>query len=292
MLLLIWKGPTEDGLTKGVLPPTSDEPGGSGYIAFAGTLLKAKGSERPWCMCLGHASLLPAEVIAFLMKEARPLLEAGRLIVVPATGVGCVHPGHGPLEQLLTESANAVAGLRGSGKSNEVPIGMMPYSPDAPSELLADVVHEQQSNLRKLRRLLIRRTCELAPNEVGIIASKELALEIDDALRDLADQQSATARKRGVSSTKEPLSGSFCRFHRDGSRLLPRAATLPSPFAPLLTLQNFGYKWSVGSPSSQMRGRYEPGEKSVIGPWLALPTERWLVAVAKEGQEGSQGQSE
>jgi tetratricopeptide (TPR) repeat protein len=292
MLLLIWKGPTEDGVVKGVLPPTSEEPGGSGYIAFAGTLLKAKGSERPWCLCLGHASLLPAEVIAFLMKEARPLLEAGRLIVVPATGVGCVHPGHGPLEQLLTESANAVAGLRGSGKSNEVPIGMMPYSPNAPFELLADVVQEQQSNLRKLRRLLTRRTRELAPNEVGIIASKELALEIDDALRDLADQQSAMARKRGVSSTKEPLRGSFCRFHRDGSRLLPRAATLPSPFAPLLTLQNFGYKWSVGSPSSQMRGRYEPGEKSVIGPWLALPTERWLVAVAGESQEGSQGKSE
>ena len=292
MLLLMWKGPTEDGLTKGVLPPTSDDPGGSGYIAFAGTLLKSPRSQRPWCFCLGHASLLPSEVIAFLVTEARPLFEAGRLIVVPATGVGCVHPGHGPLEQLLTESANAVAGLRGSGKSNEVPIGMMPYSPDAPFELLADVVQEHQGNLRKLRRLLIRRTRELAPNELGIIASKELALEIDDALRDLADQQGATARKHGVSSTKERLSGSFCRFHRDGSRLLPRAAALPSPFAPLLTLQNFGYKWSVGSPGSQTRGRYQPGENSAIGPWLALPTERWLVAVAGEGQEVSRGEPE
>ena len=107
------------------------------------------------------------------MKEARQLLEDGRLVVVPATGVGCVHPGHGPLEQLLTESANGVAGLRGSGKSNEVPIGLIPYSPDAPFDLLADIAQAQQGELRKLRRLLIRRTRELAPNEAGIVARRE-----------------------------------------------------------------------------------------------------------------------
>lgn len=242
MLLLIWKGPTEDGWVKGVLPATSKEPGGHGYIAAAGTTLKKEGSGRPWYFCMAHASLLPVEVITFLMTEARPLLVAGRLIVVPATGVGCVHPGHGPLEQLLTESANAVAGLRGSEKSNEVPIGMMPYSPDAPFELLADIVQEQQNDLRKLRRLLIKRTRELAPNEAGIIANKELALEIDDALRDLSDRQNVTARKHGVSSAKEPLNGGFCRFHSNGSRLLPSSRESISPFAPLLTLQNFGYK--------------------------------------------------
>ena len=216
------------------------------------------------------------------MTDALPLLAAGRLIVVPATAVGCVHPGHGPLEQLLTESANAIAGLRRSENSNEVPIGMMPYSPDAPFQLLADIVQEQQKTLRNLRRLLIKRTRELAPNEAGIIANKELALEIDDALRDLADQQSGTARKRGVASIKEPLSGGFCRFHRNGSRLLPSTAASNSPFAPLLTLKNFGYKWGIGSPGSQPQGRYEPGKESVVGPWLALPTERWLIAVHEE----------
>ena len=219
------------------------------------------------------------------MKEARQLLEDGRLVVVPATGVGCVHPGHGPLEQLLTESANAVAGLRGSGKSNEVPIGLIPYSPDAPFDLLADIAQAQQGELRKLRRLLIRRTRELAPNEAGIVANKELALEIDDVLRDLADQQTSTARKRGVASAKEPLNGSFCRFHRDGSRLRPCSASSPSPFAPLLTLQNFGYKWGVGSPGSQPQGRYEPGKESVVGPWLALPTERWSILAVRRAEE-------
>lgn len=85
------------------------------------------------------------------------------------------------------------------------------------------------------------------------------------------------ARKQGVALEKEPLSGSFCQFHRDGSRLFPHLASAPSPFAPLLTLQNFGYKWGAGSPGLQPHGGYEPSKESVIGPWLALPTENWSV---------------
>ncbi|MGH9428753.1 MAG: tetratricopeptide repeat protein, partial [Terriglobia bacterium] len=286
MLMLIWKGPTQDGKLLDVLPGVPEvfgEPGGYGYIL--GSPVKDDSGRDAW-LVMAHASLLPVEVISFLMNEARPLLAAGRLIVVPATGIGCVHPGHGPLEQLVTESANAIAGLRSSDKSNEVPIGMMPYSPDAPFELLADIIEAQQPQLRKLRRLLIRRTRELAPNEAGIIANKELALEIDDALRDLADEQNATARKRGVASAQEPLNGGFCRFHRNGSRLLPGPAASPSPFAPLLTLQNFGYKWGISSPGSQPEGRYEPGKESVVGTWLVLPTDRWsMLAVRKTSDE-------
>jgi hypothetical protein len=159
---------------------------------------------------------------------------------------------------------------------------MMPYSPDAPFELLADIIETQQNDLRKLRRLLIRRTRELAPHEAGVIASRELTLEIHDSLRDLENRQGAVARKRGLSSAKERINGGFCRFHRDGSRLLPRSAAPHFQFAPLLTLQNFGYKWGVGSPGSQPQGRFEPGKESVVGPWLAPPTEGWAMLVVQK----------
>lgn len=277
MLLVLWKGPTQDGKLLDVLPEAiCNEPGGAGYLmSFA----KTDDKGRNLFFCIGHASRLPDEVIAFLMTEARPLLASGRLIVVPATGVGCVHPGHGPLEQLLAESANAIPGLRSSGRPNEVPIGLMPYSPDVPFGVLADIVQEQQSDLRKLRRLLVRRTRELTPNEISSMARKELAMEINDALRDLAGQQGKTARRHGLSSTEEPLNGGFSRFHRDASRLSPNIEPSPSTFAPLLTLQNFGYRWSVSSPGFQPQGRFEPGENSVVGPWLAPPTERWSMVV-------------
>jgi len=222
-------------------------------------------------------------VTAFLMTEARPLLAAGRLVVVPATGVGCVHPGHGPLEQLLAESANAIPGLRSSGKPNEEPIGLMPYSPDVPFELLADIVQEQQGDLRKLRLLLIRRTRELTPNVSRAISHKELALEIDDAFRDLTEKQNETARQHGLSSIEEPLRAAFSHFYCNASPLRPSAEPSPFTFAPLLTLQNFGYRWSIGSPGLQPQGRFEPGEGTIIGPWLAPPNERWsMLAVRKQ----------
>lgn len=281
LLLVIWKGLTRNGSGLDALPECDEMfsgPGGAGYIL--GSPVNDESGRRIW-LCLTHASILPVDVISFLMSEARQLLASGRLVVVPATGVGCVHPGHGPLEQLLTESANAFPGLRGSGQANEPPIGLIPYSPDTPFELLADIAQAQQNNLQKLRLLLMRRTYEFGPKEAGIIANKQLAFEIDDALRNLAEQQSTIARKSGISLAKEPLNGNFCRFHRDGSRLLPISALSPSQFAPLLTMQNFGYKWRIGSPDSQPQGRYEPSEKSVIGPWLALPTERWSILAVR-----------
>ena len=273
LLILIWKGSTRnvDGL---VAFPDHNEMfygvGGAGYLFAAPSEHEQRCKIWP---CLTKASFLPVDVVSFLMREARLLFASGRLVVVPATGVGCVHPGHGPLEQLLTESANAIAGLRSSRSSNEVPIGLLPYSPDAPFEVLANIIDAQADGLRRLRRLLVKRTRELAPHEAGIVANRELALEITDALHDLSARQRATAQKHDLASAEEPLNGSFCQFHRDGRRLLESSASSPSPFAPLLTLQNFGYKWGVGTPASQPLGRYEPGEKSVIGPWLALPTE-------------------
>ncbi|MDP3014186.1 MAG: hypothetical protein Q8M92_08105, partial [Candidatus Subteraquimicrobiales bacterium] len=280
MLLLIWKGTTKDVKLLDVLPGSiSNGPGGAGYLV---TLVEANNRKGYHYMGMTHASLLPDDVISFLMTEARPLLSAGHLVVVPASGVGCVHPGHGPLEQLLTESANAIAGLRNSDKSDAVPIGLMPYSPDAPFKLLADIIQSQQRELRNLRGLLLKRTRELAPVSAGIIASKELAMEIDDALRDLADKQQSVARKHGMTSIKEPIGGGFCRFNRNGSRMLPNSEGSFSPFSPLLTLQNFGYKWRVGSPGIQPQGRYEPGEKAVVGPWLAPPTERFRIVVAQK----------
>jgi hypothetical protein len=74
------------------------------------------------------------------------------------------------------------------------------------------------------------------------------------------------------------------RFHRNATRLRP--GTTPSPFAPLLTLQHFGYRWAVASPDAAPKGRYEPAEHAVIGPWLAPPTERFsiLAVCAREAE--------
>ena len=226
---------------------------------------------------MSHASVLPDDVAAFLATEGRLFVESGRLIVVPAVSAGCVSPGHGPFEQLLAEVANAIPSVR-CKELGGVLFGLMPYSPNASFEVLAELAEVEAERLRKLRLLLLKRSQELRPSgEIGL-AAKALSLEIDDALRDLEDRNDAFARKKGFDSGKEPITGATASF-RSGNKV---SDTSPdSPFAPLLILQNLGYSWQVGRadvPSSSLR--FEPQEDDVVGAWLAPPSAGWTIPTA------------
>ncbi|MCI0350122.1 MAG: hypothetical protein L0Z53_11920 [Acidobacteriales bacterium] len=230
-------------------------------------------------MGLGYGSTLPSEVTAFLATEAKPFIQSGRLVVVPAVGAGCINPGHGPFEQLLAESANAIPSIRWKGIAG-TPIGHVPYSPDAPFELLAEMASAESERLRKLRLLLLQRSRQLSPDgDVGL-AAKVLSLEIDDALRDLEDRNSTAVRKRGLARAKEPLVGTTARFRLSGQPLGGRRSD--SPFAPLLVLQNLGYGWRVeGADVPRFPARFEPQGEDVIGAWLSPPTSGWTVPMLK-----------
>ena len=142
---------------------------------------------------------------------------------------------------------------RGSRECDpEHSIGYIPHSPDAPFALLADVAEAEASRLRKLRLLLLARSRELAPEGNADRAAKQLALEIDDALRDMADRTTAFTRKRGLDQAQEPLGGGTARFLARGQKLTH--ATPDSPFAPLFILQSLGYGWRVDGPDAGVIG--------------------------------------
>jgi tetratricopeptide (TPR) repeat protein len=288
LLVLLWKGPTESAWTQKMLVPLDfDAPGGLGYMVFLGTVVKKAGSQRRWSFALGYGSTLPHQVVMFLATEARSLIETGRLVIVPAVGTGCVNPGHGPFEQLLAEAANAIPSVR-SGSFATSPIGHIPFSPDAPFSLLADLADSESERLRKLRLLLLRRSRSLTPTPDIDIAGKELSLEIDDALRDLEDRNNKAIQKKGLAKAKEPLSGVTAPFRTSGARLGARVSD--SPFAPLLVLQSLGYGWRVESPdgSPSPRERFEPKGDEMIGAWLSPPESGWRVPVMeKDGEESS-----
>jgi tetratricopeptide (TPR) repeat protein len=282
-LILLWKGPTESARARMVVPLDFEAPGGWGYMVFLGTVLKKKGSKRRWSMGLGYGSTLPADVTAFLATEAKGFMESGRLVVVPAVGAGCINPGHGPFEQLLAESANAVPSIRWKGIAG-TPIGHIPYSPDAPFELLVEMADAESERLRKLRLLLLQRSRQMNPGGNVGLAAKTLSLEIDDALRDLEARNSSTVRKRGLAKSKEPLTGMTARFRSSGTRL--GCGRSESPFAPLLVLQNLGYGWRVeGAEVPRFPARFEPQGDDVIGAWLAPPKSGWVVPMLKEETE-------
>ncbi|HVT29799.1 MAG TPA: hypothetical protein VHE81_17405 [Lacipirellulaceae bacterium] len=282
LLLVVWKGPTESCMT--IVPihegyGDEDEAGGWGYMIAMGSVLKYKDSKRRWYPAMGQASLLPRDVAVFLANEARPFVQAGRLIVVPAVGAGCINPGHGPFEQLLAESANAIPCIRWKGVEG-ISIGLVPYSPNAPFEVLAEIAESESVTLRKLRLLLLRRTRELNLDGTATRHAKELSLEIDDALRDLQDKHQIAARKNAFTSVDEPLHGAVAQFKQDGHRL---GSVVPqSPFAPLLVLQTLGYGWRVeGTAIPKLPLRFEPEKGDVIGTWLAPPTGGWVIPTVK-----------
>ncbi len=277
-LILLWKGPTASGLAFVPFPEDYEEPGGWGYVVAAGSVIKKKRSKRKWHPALAHISMFPAEVAVFLATEARPFIEAGRLVVVPAVGVGCVNPGHGPFEQLLAEAANAIPSVRWRGIEG-TRIGAVPYSPDTPFALLAEVVEVEADRLRKLRLLLLRRARELRADHEVAHDARLLALEIDDALRDLSDRNAALARKKGLRKATEPLAGATAPFKPGGERL--SGVSSDSPFAPLFVLQSLGYGWRVESTVvTRFPPRFEPQEGDVIGTWLAPPSPGWTIPTA------------
>ncbi len=278
-LILLWKGSTNNGLAIVPFREDYEEPGGWGYRICAGDVLKKEGSDKKWYPAMAYISMFPDDVAAFLATEARPFIQSGRLIVVPAVGAGCINPGHGPFEQLLAEAANAIPSIRWKGFEG-APIGYIPYSPNAPFELLAELAEVESDRLRKLRLLLLKRSHELGANgEVGL-AAKTVSLEIDDVLHDLEDRNNAFARKRGLDKAREPLAGATARFLSSGKKLT--SSKPDSPFAPLLILQSLGYGWRVDGPQVlQLPPRFEPQEGDVIGAWLAPPSSGWTIPTAR-----------
>jgi hypothetical protein len=278
-LILLWKGPTENGLAIVPFPYDYEDPGGWGYMIATGSEVQVEGSKKTWYPAMGQISIFPNEVAAFLATEARPFIQSGRLVVVPAVGAGCINPGHGPFEQLLAEAANAIPSIRWKGVEG-TPIGYVPHSPNAPFELLAELAEVESERLRKLRLLLLQRSRQLKPDgEIGLEA-RMLSMEIDDALRDIEDRNNVFTRRRGLAEAREPLSGATARFKSGGEKLTD--AMTESPFAPLLVLQNLGYGWRVDGPQiPKFPSRFEPQENDVIGTWLAPPSAGWVIPTVK-----------
>ena len=264
-IILLWKGPTKSGRVLHLVDGEYFGPWGAGYMV-GGDKLKSK-TGRIRFPAVGYASRLPADVAKFLVAEAKDFLASGRLILVPASGVGCVSPGHGVMEQLLTEATNCIPAIQRSDQA-DLPIGLLPYVQDVPMDVLFDFVNESADDLQYMRKLLLSRTAHIKTN--GLQQSpKALELEIGDALKRIQSQNTALVRKRNLSAAEQVAQVSISPFRVGGYGLF---GVEDEVFSPLLTLESMGYGWKVGAPSqSRPAYRYEPADGEAIGAWLAPP---------------------
>lgn len=155
-LVLIWKGAMEEGLT---IVPQHEEysgPGGWGYMTCAGDIVQPeKEGTGTWHPAIGWARLLPREIVDFVFIEARPMVERGHLILIPASLVGCEFRGHGYFEKLLIQellNANPVMVEVSEGQPYLSGFPMVvPYFPQAPLADLAKMVDDYEDILLETR---------------------------------------------------------------------------------------------------------------------------------------------
>jgi hypothetical protein len=279
-ILLLWKGPTRSGEFLHLIDGEWFGPWGAGYLLGLGTQLATKTGRHRY-PAIGYASWLPDDVARFLVTEARPFLASGRLLLVPASGVGCVSPGHGVMEQLLTEAANCIPSIQYDQKS-DLGIGLLPYARDIPLNVLFDFVIEMQTDLFRMRRLLLTKMTNIRTN--GLQQSpKALELEIADTLKLLRDRNTALVNNRNLSAADQEAQVGIAPFHLRGQRLI---ADDDLTFSPLLKLESMGYGWKIAaSGGSRSAYRYEPAENEAIGAWLAPPEPGVQFLVAEKSEE-------
>jgi serine/threonine protein kinase len=275
VLILIWKGPTVSSVVLCPVPPTFSKAGGGGYLCslIAGSppvpaevtgvdLWKTIGARDATTRVIWtpHASLLPPEVGDFLCKEAGPLISLGRLIVVPATGIGCVGSGHGPLENLFAEACNAIPAIKGDAA--RFPASWLPYFPDIPLDALAHIVQEYDDALRRLRLLLIRRARRFQSSTVTGFEAKELELEIQDSIAQITATQATLRHKHGWGEALEAVASRCDGFNEND-------------LAPILVLQNMGYRWRVESSNDGLASDPDPTvlpkDDEPVCTWLHPP---------------------
>jgi hypothetical protein len=278
-LMLIWKGPVKT-LGMSMVPlgdPYIGGIGGHGYILSMGSEIKGKNSEKIFYPAACFASThMPDEVVRFLATEAKPFLERGKLLVVPATAIGCLHPGHGPFEQLLADAVCAIPTMRANGKI-ESPIGVIPYSSDAPLHVLAELADQESTTLARLRATLKKRSNQqpdIADRDAQI-NTKLMEMEIADALREIKSHLKIESSKKNFANIEEPLGTTYANYRNHGTVNTPDLT-----YSPLLTLENLGYRWHVGkSTQTKQKIRFEPSEKQIVGTWL-VPAECGLLLAA------------
>jgi len=184
-VIVNWKGSLNAGLAIVPMPDNLGPPGefgGQGYIRTSDAL----DGKIGWHAAIGWGNFLPSEVSEFLATEALPLVQSGRLVLLPASLVGCTQSAVGWTDNLFVDQLLGgvvkIAGARpddGDGTSRDAEFRLLdlgtvtvPFIDSVPLGDLDRVLDDTAEWLSPLRRLL-----------QGAIGSSHLRHERWDSLR-------------------------------------------------------------------------------------------------------------
>ncbi|MBF0628151.1 MAG: tetratricopeptide repeat protein [Magnetococcales bacterium] len=166
-VVIHWKGPLHPAL--GLVPMPDNlgpvgEFGGQGYMRISSSI----NGKSDWHAAVGWANYLPKDVSLFLATEARPLMQSGRLVLLPAPLVGCTQSAVGWTDHLFLDSLLGgvvkTASLHSKGgdysakenRSRLLDLGGvgLPFIDNVPLGELARILEDVDEWVGPLRRLL------------------------------------------------------------------------------------------------------------------------------------------
>lgn len=305
VLTILWKGPVLGGLA--LLVPVHIEyegPGGWGYAIAAGDQMRPdKDSEDwNWAPAMGEATLLPEDAVRFLFEEAHDFFKAGQLFLFPALNVGCIDPGHGPLERMFNDVSNASPFLSTKG-SNSRAISIdsfpLPYFPNVPLSELAKVVKEEGDSLLETRQALHDWARLIANRDK--FESRQLMREcyerVESGLRKVERQFRDLARRLDWAQ----MGGNITSYGFDAGRLEIKPQNLAaaelaalhselraSPWYAYFRLSSQGYRWDLMPKTSKhSRKSCERFRPDRVIHWLVPPKAGWTFPMVYVGEPES-----
>jgi hypothetical protein len=250
---------------------------------------------------LGETNELPEDVITFLRNDARKLVEAGRLFVVPAQLIGCAQRfvgssdakfAHDLLRGAFLGSGDSAAAVRGSPQRNLIKLNQMilPYFKGLDLNELALVMDDIGDDVRPFHRRIRELFSSGDFDEASFSVMKQDAIEreIDESVRDiskiynslsstLSDRLNSTSLDRFVAPRTPHLAGSNITDMLNA--ILPSELPL-RPWIPFYKLSQAGGDFSWSSPPIR-KGTLSP-VNTIDFSWLAPPTIGAGVLVVKK----------
>jgi hypothetical protein len=273
VVLVLWKGPCRGGRMLTLAPFHHDGAGGAGYILAAGDRLQRDGVRGTWVPAFANGRLLPDDVINLLAGVGRPWFESGRLLVVPAWAAGCINPGFGALERLLTDAVRGIPVVR-SASQDSLPWQMVPWFPETPLQDLAEIANDPNFNSPRLRQLLIERS-RLCATQPMMTLAREFEQEIDAELLELRDRVKRQRDRHGWSTADVAWTNSRVPSSSPPRDEESESSASLSPWRPFLRIGELGYEWQmVGlshafEPPQRRNAETEEELFRGAGEWLA-----------------------
>ncbi|MCX7346994.1 MAG: hypothetical protein NTU78_14855 [Alphaproteobacteria bacterium] len=290
-LTLLWKGPFRPGFPIVPTPMVFDEPIRNWKPRPAEYWNQGARAYSTFMPPVGKLDL-PYPIVKFYMKEARPLVEAGRLILVPGLMVGCLGPGHDDTERMFCDVSAADIVIRRPREAGaRHPLEMVvPWLPRIPFPDLARLCEDFKDCLAALRQKCLEWSREvLSDNSLAMAKIKtEIGLLSKDVERAFSRMRGAERtgsqlqvnhmRGYGGQANREEIEASPVRCeanNRMSAFMEGDACNLP--WFPYWSFQQSGQPWTLGASlhASRLAGSVPPGAivNGNVFHWLKAPGE-------------------